>query len=1021
VSTASGYQTTAGRTESVSSIALANLHAHRAETKTPLLKPPLHLPAPPPPRDDKSRFSVLGAGAPSDWEHLGDGEEIDDEELFGVKNQGTKSEATQPDSFELPAHVPSPPSTHGWPSPATNPAPLDSGGWGEAYAPTPPSVTTDHAVVAPLRTTPKPTQSMQPPHEGSIVNDGGWATQSVPSQQQRQRTSVTTGFVIDEGAWNASQQTPTQPSGPWGAETRGDVVSGAKPSGPDHVAELKAKDEVITQLRMELEREHSALQAEIETLKVDNEKFRSDLEAAKLHAAGEGDVLRAQIETMRAAADQASANSDSSAKETGVTIERLKEDVEGKEHNIEERNNTIADLRRQLEVEKTKELSKPTPADLLPDMDPWYASSLERYIAMLRDEAHEPQIDSKISIFKAFMKAESGVRGIDYYDAQPQAPTVEPRVSHQSEARSRATSNISARTQDLSVQVSQESSPTDDYVSYSPGGRPILPRRATLPPTETTQVPSHATLSVQSTTILTPTSSVDDDSNKTPVPSPPEGQTQAHYKAYVPPTSMSSDLAPLSHRHTMSFFSVPAVASPSEHSKGHDEIFFGAHQPLVSKSASRPSSSEANTPVPAPLTLNQRRPASAAPTPAKEDPNMMLARLLPSQLDPGHSSRIVNELGGKLERIGSKSDNTDELTKSWEKSASLSRRKLDNARRKRQEETEVNDDLFNSNEISYAEMNQLEDEFKQKEADLKAQEDKDEYKSYVDAVFDPVFDKSQAEIKALMDLYVEAERLLEASASGTKSIEATDTPNTKDCLELLKGLHEQVEKRHDIVVHIVAERDKRYKKTETQPLYAAGQITQMKTMEKHFDNTEKQTVLKARHEKAERIGDLVSLAEDIVVDAVGTEQKEIDSIVAAIKALDDGAGDANLLSHAHNTLKTLKCSSKALLTLFNVLEIELNDAVIDAEITAVKAESADMGRLKELEMEKTEGRRKMGGEFERRVRVLEKDEGEVEELIRRKKGSGKGGVGEAKGSEEVEKEKRLRMALEEAKRRNGDA
>jgi hypothetical protein len=53
--------------------------------------------------------------------------------------------------------------------------------------------------------------------------------------------------------------------------------------------------------------------------------------------------------------------------------------------------------------------------------------------------------------------------------------------------------------------------------------------------------------------------------------------------------------------------------------------------------------------------------------------------------------------------------------------------------------------------------------------------------------------------------------------------------------------------------------------------------------------------------------------------------------------------------------------------------------------------------------------------------VLEKDEEEVEELIRRKKGSGKGGVGEAKGSEEVEKEKRLRMALEEAKRRNGDA
>jgi hypothetical protein len=1072
VSSASGYHTTAARTESVSSIALVNLHAQRAENKTSSPKPSLKLPTPPPPRDDKSKFSVLGAGAPSDWEHFGDDEEIDDEELFGVKGEEKKIEAAQPDSVELPAHVPSPSSMHGWPSPVTHPPPSNSGGWGEAYAPTPPSVTTElaspqgfvveEAIVAPLRTTPKPIHSTHPPAQGNlgtssgipskqgtpvqpqtlqqapppqqgfVHDEGGWTTQSVPSHQQHQPISSTTGFVMHEGGENASQQTPSYPSGHWGAQPKDDAVSVPMTSGPNYAAELKAKDGLITQLRTESEREKNTLHAELDALKADNQRLQFNSEAAKTHATSEADVLHGQVETMRKAADQASANSDALAMEKGLTIERLKEDVEGKEHNIEERDNIIADLRRQLEAEKTKQPPRPAPEDLIPDIDPWYVGSLERYIAMLRSEAQEPEVEGKIKTFKAFLKAESGMRGINYYDTPPPVPLGEPETSNQPDARSRGASNASARRHDLIVKVPQDSSPTDDF-NYSPGGRPILPRRPTLSATENVQAHPPTALSVQSTTILTPTSSVDDDSNKTPVQSPPEEQPQPQYKAYVPPVSMLSDSAPPSHRHTMSFTNVPAIASPSgrSNSKGHDEIFFGTHQPKVQKATGRPSSSEADIPVPAPLTLNSRRPASTVPAPARDDPSKILAGLLPSQLESGHPNHSIEGLRAKLASTGSVSDDVTELTKAWEKSASLNRRKLDDARRKRQEENEEhNDDRFNSDEISYAELAQLEDEFKQEEADLKAQEDKDEYKSYADAVFDPIFDKSQAEIKTLMDLYLEAERLLETSVTGVRSLNGSDTPSTQESLELLRDLHAQIEKRQENVIHSVAERDKRYKKTETQPLYATGQISKMKAVEKHFENAEKQVFLKAYREKAERIGDLVALPEDIVVDAVGTEQREIDSILAAIQTFDDGAGDPELLTRAHGTIQALKSSSKALLSLFNTLEIELNDAVIDAEIMAVKAEgSVDQPRLQGLEKEKVEGRRKMVEEFERRVAVLEQDAGSIGELVQRKigKGKGKGEVGERKGevgdgrsSEEVEKEKRLRMALEEAKRRNGD-
>jgi len=51
-------------------------------------------------------------------------------------------------------------------------------------------------------------------------------------------------------------------------------------------------------------------------------------------------------------------------------------------------------------------------------------------------------------------------------------------------------------------------------------------------------------------------------------------------------------------------------------------------------------------------------------------------------------------------------------------------------------------------------------------------------------------------------------------------------------------------------------------------------------------------------------------------------------------------------------------------------------------------------------------------EFQRRVSVLDSDEAEIGELVQGKMG---------KSSEDAEKENRLRMALEEAKRRNGHA
>lgn len=228
----------------------------------------------------------------------------------------------------------------------------------------------DDAVVASLKSLPNLTHVQQPPaaQQNFVVDDGGWTPprQTSPAQhppssqprqhnpvQQQQQPQINTNLASTEGDWDASQQTPTQGSDAWNAQAR-----------TEHIAELRAKDEALESLRVNAEQEKAELYAQME-------KLRLDVESTETKLAGELTGLRGELDGMKTASERATANFDAQGKEKDLIIERMKEDVEGKEHNIDERNATIAELKRQLEAEKSKEVPRPTPADLIPDLDPW--------------------------------------------------------------------------------------------------------------------------------------------------------------------------------------------------------------------------------------------------------------------------------------------------------------------------------------------------------------------------------------------------------------------------------------------------------------------------------------------------------------------------------------------------------------------------------------------------------------------------------------------------------------------------
>lgn len=877
--------------------------------------------------------------------------------------------------------------------------------------------------------------SQQAQIEGSNAVPNGPQGVQIPAPMQIASIQIPASDVLASSVETPRQARPgatrffSDVGTTWGLSQKDNVQSTTVGSKDDNdlPAKLQAKDQELWQLRRESKDEMQRVRAEIEAGKAEFlaeiERLKTEEEAARALAEQHSLHLNQQIEGMKLDAEQAKLDADALRKENDLTVERIKEDIEGKEDTIRERDATILALRKQLdelhaqlEEEKSKEVPqppKPSACDLIPDLDPWYAGSLERYISMLRGEANEPQVEEKMKMFKAFMRTESAIRGIASHDIVPPMPTAEHETPSQPmENASSESTGVPVEQRVLNVSVKQASDDDDD-VEYSPGGRPRMKRPPVLSvENESNHEPFLP--SSQSTAILTPASSIPDDS--TPIRSPPDEQNQPYYKAYVPPVISTSVSSSLAQRQATGPSILPNAISSMGSGKKHDEIFFGARDSISTQAGHRPAPSDdtGGVPVVAPLNFAPSRPVSIS-APPKANALDTLHSLLPGHVRPVIQSAFIEKLRKAAATIQNESKDVEELTKSWEKSASLQRRKNDDARRKRAEDNEAhNDDLFNSDEISYADLKDLEAEFKDEENKLKNQEYSDECKSYVETVFDIAYHDLQANICALTDLYIEAETLLQTSVAGVKSFGDSDDPNTKDCLELLIELHTHIEKAHEQVVHTVAERDRRYKKTEIQPLYDAGNIAKMKLVEKHFEQAEKQAIHRAKNEKAERLGDLVKVAEEAVVGAASIEQSERNRIVAAIRELEEGDSTEDILKRAKEALDLLHEASKSLLAVFNRLEIDLTSAELDTDIAQARLEGAPESKVQDLQSIMKAKESELKAEFTRRITVLDQDREESVTLIEQK-----GSVVET--SDEQEKEKRLKTALEEAKRRNGHA
>ncbi|KAB2571542.1 hypothetical protein DBV05_g9797 [Lasiodiplodia theobromae] len=247
----------------------------------------------------------------------------------------------------------------------------------------------------------------------------------------------------------------------------------------------------------------------------------------------------------------------------------------------------------------------PRPQDLIPDLGPWYASSLERFISMLKTEAHAASDEQRAAAFMEFVATESKLRGIPYY-TQPPGDDVQRSV------------NNGEKRPKLPLEIPPSDAATEMEIQYSPGGRPVwrpkLKDRQNSDEAKTT-VPGENQQQAYKPFRQGQSTTDGEGSSQPAVPTPtglPSEQTgpataiqQAQYKPYTPSTpaaeAIRRDSLPRrdSFPRSDSFPHRSSVSSPIR--QEHTETFFPAPLALHSKKdQATSSSSSSSTPKPVP-------------------------------------------------------------------------------------------------------------------------------------------------------------------------------------------------------------------------------------------------------------------------------------------------------------------------------------------------------------------------------------------------------------------------------------
>lgn len=743
------------------------------------------------------------------------------------------------------------------------------------------------------------------------------------------------------------------------------------------------------------------------------------------------------------------------------------------------------------------------------DLDPWFKSSLVRYATMLRKEAVAESDEERYKIFTRFMEKETKLREV-LYNIDPRAKDNAPSGTIEPPPRSKSV-GASPTVESGLIPVESEKRPElatletipsqtvdeSEGIAYSPGGRPILSGQATTASSANRQglhrSATNPTGRSQSAGLplsgnqqaglhgVSPFSSSDAARRSTSVP-PPSTSRPSATQPMPPLVSQPPQPAYVPFRYS---------EGPQ---RGSDNLIIDrpAYQAYSALRQASAESGRAMSSIPA----SQARPRAGtfgtSPVRAEHDETFLgvirekgvsyrgqraevgsggvieeLGALIPVPFPERKESPETAAIRKEMEKFSDDFRYIQETVDNWEQAAKERRAKLDKERAARQEESEKHiDALFNDKEIGYADINQLEDEFRQTEARTQLDEEREELKSFIRKVFNPLDTRLKEEIvelkalyqRALDELYAESKKIGEKGAARYQLSHAMKTVN-----DLSSKLETRFQKRLDIAL----DRERRRKKAERRPLVFLGDSPALKKLDGDFDRMEKRNIVEAAKDRDERANKLMDAFDEAIMYGLGDHQRLLDDIAAKTKKLDAGMiensdlseSDVELLLRSVSALvKLLREDSESMLESFGTADSELNDADYSVSVAEARYSNASADVFRRLDEEKSKEDAKIRQDLDSKLESVKKEPSEIAakidsllESMGKEPGPGSGpwrrpaaiapspAVSEPAPAahpgevlmpgprpasvhlvpdEDLEQKERLRKALEDAKRRN---
>ena len=712
-------------------------------------------------------------------------------------------------------------------------------------------------------------------------------------------------------------------------------------------------------------------------------------------------------------------------------------------------------------------------------LDAWGKSSLNRYIAMLREESQAGTDKEKLNIFTVFTTRETRLRAV-LYDADKEEPNVTntpaPASSIVSPIKRASTTSykraskalpalpegaidvdpveIKGHTRKPSKKLSaagiignpkpnlkaietSDASPVDEaYVmadspnsaQYSPGGRPVVPgapkgNRLSQKPDE---------LRSQTNPNNNPSSA--NDSSGFAIPSSPIHKADENGAAYVP-FKYNGGRSEAQNYTANRLSKRQSVLRPYSKMMGSDET---REYPIID-----PAEIESVPKIP--LDIDTREPSGSVEGEVELDLRRFvradfdpLLTVLPEAGDIRSESLEVSDLRHAMDSVPDDFTFIHQSVVAWDTKARRQREFNERERHARQIESEQRiDALFDDNEIGYGDISELESGFKRSEAARKADEDRAEYQTFVSEVFDIVWTRLHYEIDQLTPPYQKYIDVLNSTTAGKDMFDpASDRFALAPTMDSLLTLHQKLEIRHQKAFEAVLERDRRLKKVELSPWYSLGNVAKVKQLERQFDVAEKKAILDYCRQRDIRANSLMDNLDQNTLRGVGANQDYMEMVMKAVRRIASGRAFASQpgssepgvgleeVTKAKSVTKALATSSEQIVQTFHVADMLLNAADYELSVAKARLEGADMATFQNLKEERAKEDQKLMRDLEHRLALIREDSRRThDEIVKLLLFLGvQSGHAEASAStpKPIDRghEERIQKALEEAKKRN---